>query len=407
MVTRIGIFTGGGDCGGLNAVIEGTVKAAVHEGFEVDGILKGWEGGIHDNRLPLRISDVEGIHSTTGTIIQTSRTNPYIFTGELDGRMFEKEDVSHRVIENLNKAGLEAVIAVGGNDTLSVIRRREKDGNLRGLSPDYKDAPVFVGIPKTMDGDLQTYSLGLDTAINRAKKVIEDFIPLLAANGSIGFVEFFGRDVGRVTFKAGISAGADVILLPEVPIDQDYTFDFIANRYDERAKRNNGTSHVLIAVAEGTTNPITGEKVYLSPGEDSFGHGKLGGIGDKLAKILEDKLRNDPRIRSHTKSLDIKTQRPTYGVRGGETLYSDSYIGQKLGVAAVQALIHGVQSGMAIINFNEYGQIELMPIDKLIEPRPIHIKLLDAFEKSGLYCFGRRPLGNYEKPSFLVRNNSS
>ena len=236
---KIGILTGGGDCGGLNAVIEGIVKAAVHEGLEVDGILNGWEGAIYDIRRPLRISDVEGIHSETGTILQTSRTNPYNFTGDLDERNLIKADVSSRVIEDIKRAGLEAVIVVGGNDTLSVIRRHENGDNLRGLSVDYKDAPIFIGIPKTMDGDLQTYSLGLDTAINRAKKVIEDFIPMLAANGSIGFVEFFGRDVGRVTFKAGISAGADVILVPEVPIDLDYTAGFIANRYDERAKRNN------------------------------------------------------------------------------------------------------------------------------------------------------------------------
>ncbi len=403
MVRRIGILTGGGDCGGLNAVIEGATRAAVNNGIEVDGIFNGWEGAIYDDRRPLRISDVEGIHSTTGTELCTTRTNPYKFTGDLDGVSLVKADVSARVIENANRAGHEAIIVVGGDDTLSVVRRLEESA-LRGLSVDYKDAPVFVGIPKTMDGDLQTYSLGLDTAINRARRAIEEFRPILAANRSIGFVEIFGRDVGRVTFKAGISAGADVILIPEVSIDLDYLVNFLAVRYDERAKRNNGKSYAIVAVAEGTANPVDGKQVYQERGEDSFGHGKLGGIGNKLAKLVYDKLKNDPRICAHTRKLDIKTKSPTYDVRGGETLYSDSYIGQKLGIAAVQAILNGVKSGMAIVNFNEHNKIETMPIDKLIEPRPVHIKLLDAFEAAGIYCFGRRPLGHYENPVFQVVN---
>jgi len=390
MTKKIGILTGGGDCGGLNAAIEAVVKSADNEGWEVYGIRRGWEGLVFNNIFPLRVPGVDGIHSETGTILQTSRTNPYRFTGELDGQILEKADVSERVIENAREAGLEAVIAAGGDDTLSVVSGNE-DKNIPGLINDYGNDVTFIGIPKTMDGDLQTYSLGLDTAINRAKQKLEDFIPLLKANGSIGLVEIFGRDVGRVTFKAGIAAGADAIFIPEIPVDLDYSVDFIADRYDKRAKSNNGVSYVLIAIAEGTKHPITGQQVYLDNGEDSFGHGKLGGVGYKIAKLVQDRLKDDPRITAHRRELDIKIERPTYDVRAGATLYSDSYTGQKLGAAAVKYLKDGTESGMAITNFNEDGQIESMPIRELIKPRPVHMEVLKMFERAGLYSFGRRP----------------
>ena len=390
MTKKIGILTGGGDCGGLNAAIEAVVKSADNEGWEVYGIRRGWEGLVFNNIFPLRVPGVDGIHSETGTILQTSRTNPYRFTGELDGQILEKADVSERVIENAREAGLEAVIAAGGDDTLSVVSGNE-DKNIPGLINDYGNDVTFIGIPKTMDGDLQTYSLGLDTAINRAKQKLEDFIPLLKANGSIGIVEIFGRDVGRVTFKAGIAAGADAIFIPEIPVDLDYSVDFIADRYDKRAKSNNGVSYVLIAIAEGTKHPITGQQVYLDNGEDSFGHGKLGGVGYKITKLVQDRLKDDPRITAHRRELDIKIERPTYDVRAGATLYSDSYTGQKLGAAAVKYLKDGAESGMAITNFNEDGQIESMPIRELIKPRPVHMEVLKMFERAGLYSFGRRP----------------
>ena len=396
MSKKIGIFTGGGDCGGLNAAIEAVVKSASNEGWEVYGIRRGWEGLILNIMHPLHISDVDGIHSKTGTILQTSRTNPYKFTGELNGQNLTEANVSGKVIETAKRTGLEAIIVCGGNDTLSVIPR---------LTADYGTDITFTGIPKTMDGDLQTYSLGLDTAVERAKRVLEDFIPLLKANGSIGIVEFFGRDVGRVTFKAGIAAGADVILIPEIPVDLDYICNFIAEKYDKRAERNRGVSYVLVAVAEGTEHPLTQKKVFQNKGEDSFGNRRLGGVSNVLAKLIESKIKSDPRITRHTGKLDIKLQTPTYDVRGGETSYSDSYIGQKLGLAAVLYLKNGAQSGMAVVDFNEHGKIELMPIQKLIEPRPVHIRVLELFERSGLYCFGRKPGEQGYKPTAIMCNS--
>ena len=375
-------MTGGGDAPGLNAVIESATRSAIHEGWEIDGVLRGWEGLILGNFMPLRISDVEGAHSDSGTLIQTSRTNPYNFTGYIDGQHFVRTNVSARVVENAAKKGLEGLIVIGGDDTLSPIPK---------LIKDYGSDIVLVGVPKTMDGDLQVYSLGLDNAINRAKEFIDRFKPVLSANGNIGIIELFGRHVGRVTFKAGIAAGADVILIPEVPVDIDYLADFIAQRYDERAKRNNGVSYVLIAVAEGTRHPTTHEEVYQTPGEDSYGHGKLGGIGDKIALLIQERLAKDQRILRHISGLDIKTQRVTYDLRGGETLYSDSYVGQKLGAAAILAIKNGIQPGMVVVNFNENGQIEALPAEDVVKRRHVHIEVLNLFERFGLYCFGRRP----------------
>lgn len=395
MTKKIGILTGGGDAGGLNAAIEAATKSAIREGWEVYGIRRGWEGLIFNDTFLLNVSGVDGIHSATGTKLQTSRTNPFNYTGVINGKNLERNDVSKLVIENAKRAGLEAIIACGGDDTLGVIPK---------LIATYgSNMPIFVGIPKTMDGDLQTYSLGLDTAINRAKQVIEDFVPVLTANGNIGIVELFGRDVGRVAFKAGIAAGADVILIPEIPVDLGCTCNFIADRYDERARNNNGVSYVLIAVAEGTQLPLSNQQMYQGDGKDSFGHSRLGGIGEELKKLLNGLLKDDPRITAHTKKLDIKTLRPAYDVRGGATSYSDSYIGQKLGLAAVLYLKNGAVSGMGVVNFNEHGQIELMPIEELTKPRPVHDKVLQLFEMSGLYCFGRRPGGDY-KPTAIVSN---
>src|SRR3989338_5082629 len=139
MSKKIGIFTGGGDCGGLNAAIEAVVKSASKEGWEVYGIRRGWEGLILNIMHPLHISDVDGIHSKTGTILQTSRTNPYKFTGELNGQNLTEANVSGKVIETAKRTGLEAIIVCGGNDTLSVIPR---------LTADYGTDITFTGIPK-------------------------------------------------------------------------------------------------------------------------------------------------------------------------------------------------------------------------------------------------------------------
>ena len=110
-----------------------------------------------------------------------------------------------------------------------------------------------------------------------------------------------------------------------------------------------------------------------------------------LAKLIHDKLKDDPRITKHIRSLDIKTQRPTYDVRGGETLYSDSYVGQKLGAAAVKAIKNRIPNGMAVVNYNEKGEIEFMSIEEVINPRSVHLRVVDLFEQSGVYCFGRKP----------------
>ena len=391
MDKKIGILTGGGDCGGLNAAIEAIVKSANNEGWEVYGIRKGWEGLISGNLFRLDVSKVDGIHSQTGTVLQTSRTNPYRFTGKLDGKDLQEADVSEAVIRTMENFGLEAVIVAGGDDTLSVIPR---------LVEGYGTSPTFIGIPKTMDGDLQVYSLGLDTAINRSKKLLEDFVPILKASGSIGIMEFFGRDVGRLTFEGGIAGGADVILIPEIPVDLGYVCNFIADKYDERARRDNGAPYVLVAVAEGTKHPLTGQRVYLDNGEDSFGHSKLGGIGEETGRLIEEyRLKDDPRITKHTTHLDIKQQRPTYDVRGGETLASDSYIGQKRGAAAVRFIREGAESGMAVVDFDEY-----MPIMELIKPRPVNMTELERFERSGLYCFGRKPYEKADASTPVVNN---
>ena len=153
----------------------------------------------------------------------------------------------------------------------------------------------------------------------------------------------------------------------------------------------NKNPYILVVVAEGTLNPSTGKKVYLRDEGKGGSLKRLGGVGTVIANLLYRRLQHDPRITAHTNRLDIKIQTPTYDVRGGETMYTDSYVAQKLGAAAVQYLKNGAQTGMAVVNFDEDGNIEVVPISELIKPNLVHTEVLRLFERSGLYCFGREP----------------
>jgi ATP-dependent phosphofructokinase / diphosphate-dependent phosphofructokinase len=389
MVKKIGILTSGGDSGGLNAAIQTAVKTAHKFGWEAYGIRKGFEGLIRNDMFPLTDQDVDGIQTQTGTILQTSRVNPFDYNGIVGDREFVNEDVSRLLLDNAQEQGLDDIVVLGGNGSLSIVPRL-----IEAHAPDI----TFIAIPKTMDGDLQEYSLGLDTAINRSQQVLEDFIPVLKSSGSIGIVELYGRDVGRVAFKSGISAGSDVILIPEIAIDLDHLCNFIANKYNERAKSNT-SPYVLITVAEGTANPTTTQKVHHNDSHSTSGPKRLGGIGNVLAHLIYEGLNQDERILSHTSRLDIKVQSPTYDVRGGETMYTDSYVGQKLGAAAIHYLGNSNETGMAIINCTVDGQIETMPITDLIKPSYVHMGSLELFERSGLHYFGRDPGNDIFIPS--------
>ncbi|MBU0547595.1 MAG: ATP-dependent 6-phosphofructokinase, partial [Candidatus Omnitrophica bacterium] len=253
---RIGILTGGGDCPGLNPVIRAVVRKALLEGYEIVGIKNGWKGLIENDIMPLNISTVSGILSKGGTILGTSRTNPYKKEGDLE-----------KLKDSFKKIGLDALVTVGGEDTLGVASKLVKDG-----------LPNIVGVPKTIDNDLSAtdYTFGFDTALNVAMECIDRLHTTAESHHRIIVAEVMGRHAGWIAIEAGIAGGADVILIPEIPIDLDEVCKIIKKKHER------GKTFSIVVVSEGAQFK-DGSMVTQEQKLDAFGHVRLGGIGDNLA----------------------------------------------------------------------------------------------------------------------------
>ncbi len=295
---RIGILTGGGDCPGLNPVIRAVVRKGLLEGYEIVGIKNGWKGLVENDTMPLDIDTVSGILPKGGTILGTSRTNPYKKEGELQ-----------KVKDNFKKMGLYALIAVGGEDTLGVASKLVDDG----LSN-------MVGIPKTIDNDLSAtdYTLGFDTALNTAMECIDRLHTTAESHHRIIVVEVMGRHAGWIATEAGIAGGADVILIPELPIDIEEVCSVIQKRH------NRGKTFSIVVVAEGAKFKESG-MILQEQKLDAFGHVRLGGIGEALAGEIEKKTGYETRfcVLGHIQ-------------RGGSPTAFDRVLGTRLGVKAVE-----------------------------------------------------------------------
>ncbi|MEK7849272.1 MAG: ATP-dependent 6-phosphofructokinase [Candidatus Omnitrophota bacterium] len=293
---RIGVLTGGGDCPGLNAVIRAIVRKAYNDKHETVGFMNGWKGLIEGETMTLDLSAISGILPKGGTILGTSRTNPYK----------KPEDVK-KVIENFKKFKLDALIAIGGEDTLGAANRLVKDG----LN--------VVGVPKTIDNDLSAtdYTFGFDTAINTAMECIDRLHTTAESHHRIMIAEVMGRHAGWIATFAGIAGGADVILIPETPINLDETCNVLKKRHER------GRTFSIVVVAEGAklaTSDVTKDQSL-----DEFGHVKLGGIGDYLAKEIEKRTGYETRV-----SVLGHIQ------RGGSPTAFDRILGTRFGVKAVE-----------------------------------------------------------------------
>jgi ATP-dependent phosphofructokinase / diphosphate-dependent phosphofructokinase len=297
---RIGILTGGGDCPGLNPVIRAVVRKALLEGYEIVGIKNGWKGLVECDTIPLNIDAVSGILPRGGTILGTSRTNPYKKEGDLQ-----------KVKDNFKKIGLDALVAVGGEDTLGVASKLTKDG-----------LPNIVGVPKTIDNDLSAtdYTFGFDTALNVATECIDRLHTTAESHHRIMIAEVMGRHAGWIAIEAGIAGGADVILIPELPIDLDEVCKLIQKRHER------GKTFSIVVVSEGAQfkdgSMITQEKKL-----DAFGHVRLGGIGEELAAQIEKRTGFETRV---TVLGHIQ--------RGGSPTAFDRVLGTRFGVKAVELI---------------------------------------------------------------------
>ncbi|WP_107491553.1 6-phosphofructokinase, partial [Thermobifida fusca] len=264
---RVGVLTGGGDCPGLNAVIRAVVRKGIKEyGYEFVGFRDGWRGPLEGDTMPLDIEAVRGILPRGGTILGSSRTNLMKIEGGVE-----------RVKDNMAALGVDALVAIGGEDTLGVARQLHDHG------------VNVVGVPKTIDNDLNAtdYTFGFDTAVNIATEAIDRLHTTAESHHRALVVEVMGRHAGWIALHAGMAAGANVILIPERPFDIDEVVAYVESRF----KTNYAP---IIVVAEGA-HPIEGQMQLQTSELDAFGHVRLGGIGEMLAKEIEKRTGKEAR----------------------------------------------------------------------------------------------------------------
>ncbi|RJP28818.1 MAG: 6-phosphofructokinase [Candidatus Omnitrophota bacterium] len=322
---RIGILTGGGDCPGLNPVIRAVVRKSLIEGYEIIGIKNGWKGLVENDTMKLDLTAVSGILPKGGTILGTSRTNP-----------FKKPEDLKKVQDNFKKLGLYALVAVGGEDTLGAASKLIKNG-----------IKNIVGVPKTIDNDLSCtdYTFGFDTALNIATECIDRLHTTAESHHRIMVVEVMGRHAGWIAIESGMAGGADVILIPEKPIDMDEVCDIIKRRHGR------GKTFSIVVVAEGAQFKEK-DMVLKEEKLDAFGHVRLGGIGEILAKEIESRTGYETRV-----SVLGHIQ------RGGTPTAFDRVLGTRMGVKAVELIMKKDFGKMVALAGNKIVDV---PLEKAV-----------------------------------------
>lgn len=333
---KIGVLTGGGDCPGLNAAIRAVVRRANNFGYTVLGIKKGWRGMLELEATELLLESVSGILHKGGTILGSSRTNPYK----------SKKD-TEMVKRNFANLGLDALVAIGGEDTLGVAAKLAEDG-----------APV-VGVPKTIDYDLcgTEATIGFDTAVNIATEAIDRLHSTAESHDRVMVVEVMGRHAGWLAIRSGLAGGADLILIPEVPVKMSDIVMSIVKRH------NRGKNFSICVVSEGAKVEFddtgTGKEVVKTNEKDEFGHVMLGGIG----LVLADRLRK-------ATGFDARMTALGHVQRGGTPSAYDRYLATHLGIVAVDLIKQGKFGRMAAVVDgkiadtelkNVLGQVRLVP----------------------------------------------
>jgi len=297
---RIGMLTGGGDCPGLNAVIRAVVrKGEADYGHELVGYRHGWRGLIEGESMPLPLAVTRGLLPRGGTILGTSRTNP-----------FKSDDGPARVKATMTRDGIDAVIAIGGDDTLGVAHRMAGEGL------------HFVGVPKTIDNDLSAtdFTFGFHTAVQIATDAIDRLQTTAESHDRVMVVEVMGRHAGWIATYAGLAGGADLILVPEKPFDIEETCAAIKHRHER------GANFSIVVVAEGAT-PVEGTMELQTGDLDEFGHVRLGGIGNRLQREIE--LRT---------GYEARMTQLGHLLRGGSPSAYDRVIATRFGIEAIDAV---------------------------------------------------------------------
>jgi ATP-dependent phosphofructokinase / diphosphate-dependent phosphofructokinase len=330
---RVGVLTGGGDCPGLNAVIRAVVRRGVSEfGFDFIGFRDGWRGPLEEGyAMTLDVHAVRGILPRGGTILGSSRTNPFKVDGGVD-----------RLRENLAKLEVDALVVIGGEDTLGVATKL------------YELGVKVVGVPKTIDNDLNAtdYTFGFDTAVNIATEAIDRLHTTTESHHRVQVVEVMGRHTGWIALHAGMAGGANVILIPEVPFDIEQVCGWVESRF-----RSNYSP--IVVVAEGAT-PREGTMALQSGDLDAFGHVRLGGIGDVLAREIEQRTARETRfvVLGHVQ-------------RGGTPTAFDRWVATRFGLQAIAAVKEGAYGEMVALRGTEIVRVPLSDATKELKVVPI------------------------------------
>src|SRR5688572_25243497 len=338
-MARIGLLTGGGDCPGLNAVIRAVVRRGSQLGHEFVGYRHGWAGVLDGTSMPLDNDTTRGILPRGGTILGTSRTNPYKEDGGGD-----------RVRATMERDGVDALIPIGGEDTLGVAGRLHTDG------------VSVVGVPKTIDNDLAgtDFTFGFQTAVQIATEAIDRLHTTAESHNRVIVVEVMGRHAGWIAAYSGMAGGADVVLVPERPFDIDEVCERIRRRHAK------GANFSIVVVAEGAT-PKDGGLLSEFDTTDAFGHVRLGGIAIRLEREIEDRTGFESRmtILGHVQ-------------RGGTPLAYDRVLGSRFGVAAIDAVQEEDFGKMVALRGTTIARVSLD--EALAEPKLLDPALWETAE---------------------------
>jgi phosphofructokinase-like protein len=321
MQHKVGILTGGGDCPGLNAVIRAVACKITNAGGSCRGYMEGWRGLLENKFRPLDVMETDGIIARGGTILGSSRTNPY-----------KNPENVLQCVENFKNDGLTAFVAIGGDDTLGVASRLFNDHKL-----------PMVGVPKTIDNDLSAtdFTFGFDTAINIVMEAVDRLRTTAESHRRIMVIETMGRHAGWIACLSGIAVAADYILVPEVPADVDHMCAVLKRRRDQ------GKLYGIVIVSEGAQLP-EGGLVAAEHLTDDFGHVKLGGIGEVIADLIE-------------KRLKIETRHVTLGhlQRGGAPSAYDRVLATRFGIKAGELVLECKFGQMAALKGNDIVAVPL------------------------------------------------
>jgi 6-phosphofructokinase 1 len=325
---KVGVLSGGGDAPGTNAVIRAIVRKGLQQyGDEIVGIRDGWRGLLEGEFLPLNIEAITGILTRGGSILGFSRTNP-----------FKYENGTEKILENMKRTGIEALIVIGGDDTLSVAHQLAAFGI------------KCVGVPKTIDNDLwgTDYTFGFNTAVSIATEALDRLHSTAEAHQRAIILEVMGRYTGWIALEAGLAGGADVIVIPEKPFVVSEICEFIRHR------QKRGKKFSLVVVAEGS-KPEGGKEIVYGDGVDEYGHLRLGGVGYYLGREIE-------------KCIDIETRVVVLGhiQRGGTPTTFDRILATRFGIAAIDFVHEGKFGYLTALQGNK---IAPFPLEEIIGKR--------------------------------------